>query len=106
MGRYKTEANKGVKEYSPKKTYTVPNNLSTEEQIHWEEAFRKDLVERLKAFKPASVKEFADELIIFNGDLTNPSWTWNDSAIEDKYIWSLRDTVTILENRLQIKKTS
>lgn len=100
--RIKTDAAKGAAEYKPKKTINFAENISTKAPSDWEQTYREELVQRIKVFKPVSVKSFFNgiytEFIKFNADLEKPEWFWNDETIDGAGVWTLRDIAVQLEN--------
>jgi hypothetical protein len=104
MGRIKTEAAKGVREYKPTKSIAMDTKrISEEQKRQMDLEYRAYLLERLRVFKAVSIKSIGqglgEMLVTFNNNLDKPEWFLNEEAAAVFPIWSLRDVVVLLENK-------
>jgi hypothetical protein len=109
MGQFKTEANKGVREYSPSISIAMDSSSMPKETAQaLDKLYREGLIKRLKEFTPIQAKNVAwdigSQTVVFNNNLDKPEWFWNDPALELIHVWDLRDIVILLENGRDIKK--
>lgn len=95
----KTEAAKGVREYTPKINMAVNKEIKSD--VNWEKNYKEDLINRIrecKALKAKTVYGGAyNHFVLFNGNLENPAWTWDLEKLENSGIELLRNLAVIIE---------
>lgn len=103
-GTFKTEAEKGNVEYKPVLTSWPGVSIDPKFEEAWDKQYREDQLTRILAFKAIDGLKYESfrTAVSFNNDLSNPTWSWDETVLNNLDTWRLRDLALLLERKNKV----